>query len=502
MRLAALTICLSVGHGLFAQAPEPLVPAWQWQPPTGIEWVEVVGVARPALLAATRDARLHLIDPLTGQGLLPRPLRAGPGVRPVAARAPAGCSTVDRLKTGPTDDTPLVRESLLAPIAPASQAHLTPPDVVYCYDRFCVYAIQLTPHPALRWKVGTWREELGEGPGSDGDPAQMFQGDPEELRRVVAAHATAWGVLAARDDGRMALLNHDDGRVRWGLTLPRLGSVRMHVCGRKAALVWKEGPRVAGALVDVQSGRRRDVPLPDEVGWPIWSALTEQGLVLVHPRRISVWTPEQPTPRWCENPFSHLPPRESIPYSLDETNAVLAAAVALYTPPSSGAAGKTHERLVFGSRDGRLRALDLRTAAAAWTVRDQSEGPAHWNAIRLHGDVVIAMTDVLATFYHVVTGRRLGRFAVGPQVRLLDVGMTAGAVWLLTIDSRADQPRLCLQRFHRWCENPFSHPAIAGARIPSRTYRLGPAGVFLRAIWSKKHVIVASTDELCAYPLR
>lgn len=441
-----LFTCLGFYSPVAAQTPsDPVPPAWSWEPATAIEWTERVGGGKSlALLTATCNGRLHLLDPHTGRPCL-TPISAQPGVR--LARGSAADTT---------DNT------------------------VYCFDRFAVYAVQLPPSAGLRWQAGSWRAGLGADVDSQRDPQSTFQGDPEELTRIAAAHATAAGVLVARDDGCGGLLDRLSGQVRWNLRLPPLPLAHLHVCGNTGGLIWKDGPRVSAALIDLCNGRQRPIRLPDETTWPIWTTLTDLGLVLVHPNRISLWDPARP-------------PRS---YRVDGSPGILGPAVTLHADVPRANEDQTETVLFFGTGDRQLHALDLRSGKTRWTVTDQTSSPAYWARLDVQGDILTAMASHTATLRSIRTGERLAAFDAGPNARLLRVDLGAGTAWLLWADGPAHQAQLHLTR--------LKLPGGADARQErsQRTYSLGSTGVFLSAVRLDDRLIVATRAGLRAYPLQ
>ena len=390
-------------------ASAALEAVWSWQPDAGIEWIELVGGDEsPAVLVATRDARLHVLNAESGESRLTTPVEAHPGVRPA-----------DNIRAQPC---------------------------AYCYDRFAVYALDLRPAPALTWRAGAWSEGLDLSPTGNADASRVFQGDPEELRRIVAAVAAPSGVLVARDDGWLGLMQYADGHMRWERHFPPLATQRLHVCGERAALVYRGNSRVAATLLDVQTGRRRDIPLPADMTWPIWSDLTASGLVLVQPTRVGLWNADGLV-------------------SAHETDAgghILAASVAVH----SGV-------LIFGTTDGTLRALDLATATPRWAVNDATG----WTFVDIRGDVVV--TD--KTLRKVQDGQPLASFDA--DTRIVSASQCSTKIWVL-----------CISR------SGLTARRIADGGV-AQTVPLGPAQGFRRALWTQNRVVVAMQSALRAYPL-
>ncbi len=446
--------------------PVQTQPSWVWRAEGDVEWAEPMGVGGlQPLLVADRDSNLYLLDARRGVSRLESPIAAGPGVRPVNSDAPA--------------------------VVAASQPG--EPRNVYCYDRYCVYAICAWPEARLLWQAGQWRP----GVRPDGAASQAFQGDPEELRRIVGAYASAEGVLVARDDGRVALLGQKDGAVVWELKLPRSGNMRLHARGGVAAVLWEEQGRLRGTLVEVRTGARRELALPAEAAWPTYSAMSASGLVLVHPDRVSLWSADG----------------QGRTVSSSPTAPVLASAVALDRGSSGAGDDRAEEWLVFGSGDGELRRLDLKTGQIGWAAADVEPDQASWSWVRARGDWVLAATAETLHLRDARSGRLAERIRMAEGgvhteappdgvaragasrfgARLLDAAVTGTMVWTL------------------WEIDPLEHrlwlqgSAIAGAAgsAPApRRYDLGTAEVFLGAAWSEDQVIVTTRDGLRAFVLK
>ena len=414
-------------------AQENLDAVWSWQFSAGVEWAEAAGQAdAPTLLVATREAQLHLIDAGAGRRICTVPARQG-------ARL-AACDL--------------------------ARAEASAADAAYCFDRFCVYA--LGPD-GLRWRAGAWRDDLTKSTDIAGDSERMFQGDPEELRRIIAVSATECGALVVRDDGRMALLDRADGHVRWQLRFAAISMAHLDVRGGTAALLWKEGARVAGAFVDVREGTRREIPLPADAAWPLWSTLTERGLVVVQAHAIEL--------------YSVAGGRQTL-YTNDATSA-LAAAVLL-----DGGEGVS-PRLVFGSMDGCLRVLRVvGKADEAWIARDQEAGAAHWSLLRLRGDTLLAGADDTLSLRDAETGGLRRRITGKPRETLADADIVQGALWLLWRAEGGDG--------EQWSLSRIDWPGGGD----ERRCGLKADGTLLRVIWTDDRLILVTRAGLWAYVLR
>ena len=194
-QLAALVAWGITVTALRAQdAPRSLEPDWTWQTEPGIEWAELVGPGQtPAVLGATVDGRLHLVDLATGKPRFGIPIVAGRGVRPAG-------QAVDR--------------------PPAAS------EEIYCFDRHAAYAVCVTEPSGLAWRYG-------QPPTEDSE----FPGDPETLCGWSLAGTTVAGLLLVNTDGRVVLLSYATGRPRWEINLGPLPVARLHVWGTTAAVL-------------------------------------------------------------------------------------------------------------------------------------------------------------------------------------------------------------------------------------------------------------------------
>jgi hypothetical protein len=441
-----------------AAAPPVLEPEWTWEPAQGVEWVTGTSPGGAELLADTRDGNLHLLDLNSGRDLLAQPIQARPGLRPVLADVPAGSHTRHSASLGPSDPPPPLQ------------------DMAYCFDRFTVLAIRLSPQPGLAWRVGTWCEGLAEPTPPGADPAKTFQGDPEQLRQLLAAGATSWGVIVVRDDGRFGLLDRADGRVSWQRSVGPMAMARLHVRGDGAALIWRTGPEVQAALIDVRTGKLREYPLLPGRPWPFWSALTSGGLVLIEPERC-IFT----TPRDAKTVFR-------TPIGMNIISASVALRAESGPAPDSPAA-----LLVFGTSDGVLHAINPQDGAERWASQDLESPNEPWTWVKLLGDLVVSAAGGSAHIRSEETGRLLAKFDRGPAARLLDATVAGDRVWILVESAGYEGAKFELVGVGQ----PIGS-ALAETEEALR-FALNRAGVFLNALWSGPHLVVSTRGGISAY---
>ncbi len=228
-------LCLfGSGHGL----AQPRSPAWTASFPPGIEWAQLsTGAGTPAIVLADRDGRLHVLDAQTGAARLDPALRASPGVR---------CAGELQPSDGPSAG------------------------VVFCFHRHAAYAVQTAGNPRLRWQHGRAPAE-----------PESFPGEPDTLTGWVAGQVTTSGLLLANSDGRLVLLNCADGRVLWEQRVaPRLSAVTLHARGQRAVALVSHAGRTRAIFLGL-AGSPAIVAERELPSSPIWSSLTERGLVTV-----------------------------------------------------------------------------------------------------------------------------------------------------------------------------------------------------------------------------
>lgn len=250
--LVLLALLAVGGASAIEPVAGPLEPAWTWHMQPGIEWVAAVGADDvAALLVAGRDARLQLLDAVSGEVCWAEPLVTGRGAR-------------------------------LAADERRNAFH----EAVYCFDRAAIYDLNPRSSRPLRWQFG---DRTG-GP----DP---FDGDPEVLKHWRAVAATDRGPLALDSDGRLVLLVADTGAACWRHELGRPGVVRLHAREHTAVVLWRAHGHVRAALVNLAS--ELPTAFVRDLGdlWPLWSDLTEHELITVAPACVVVWPLDGSAPR-------------------------------------------------------------------------------------------------------------------------------------------------------------------------------------------------------------
>lgn len=278
MQWYALVVTWIILMGSAAEASEPalsespaLSAAWSMQIDGRVEWVEPVGEG-DILLYCDEAAHIRALALEDGRNLLRGAVEAHPGVRLATRLRPVGH---DGVAVGGGRD----------------------PLHCYAFDRYAMYAMRFERGDGGRWKgIAAWR--VGQWP----DHAGEFQGDPEVLTPLVAAHATSRGVLVARSDGLLAELLSSDGSVRWGTRLGPLPVLRMFVLSDDAALMWKESGRSAVAFFSLSTGTGTPKVVRLDGPWPVWAEMCSAGVLAGTPSALSLYSPagrrwHRPAPR-------------------------------------------------------------------------------------------------------------------------------------------------------------------------------------------------------------
>jgi hypothetical protein len=418
---------------------------WTWQPSEGVEWVEAVpGSEPPLMLVAAGDAKLYIFAVNQAPQRLPAFVQARAGVRPVPYAPEAVPATTTTTQ-------------------PAASRQL-----MYCTDRLAAYALRPGQPVKLQWQAGSWREDLAEPIEGVTTPEDVFQGDPEQLPRIVDAAGTGYGLLLLRDDGLFGLLDRDDGHVRWKHQLPPTTAAELHFCCDRVALLRQEGANAAAAFVDSSAGTLTDIPIPPETPWPLWSELTKDGLLLAQPTSIMLYTAAG---------GRRL-------FETSEEAAVLARTLHVHRG----------NLLLFGTNDGQLHALDVSAGRELWATIDHPDRRAGWDLLRAQGDELFSGAGRLLVCRDVESGKRRARFAGRGGARLLDVRQRSEALWLVWGAAGVNGERLLLERLG-WTATPTP-------KFEQRVFGLGQIAQLRSLVWIEDRLVVAGGDGLSVFPLR
>lgn len=224
-----------------------LEPAWQWSATAGIEWAVPVGGDRPsAILAATRDGKLHQFHIITGTPRFAEPIAIGKDVRFVSATADGAivCNELEiirvSIQSGPHTDRPAAKEL---------------------------------------WRTKIVGEEL---PASDGDPE--FRG------RLLAAIGVQSGVLAARSDGCIAELRRSDGTALWSMGVPAAAEIRLYSDTSMVLALHRGKKGIDATLIDRKAPNASPKTVDFAETWPMLAECTRDGLVAAWPNRVLLLT--------------------------------------------------------------------------------------------------------------------------------------------------------------------------------------------------------------------
>ncbi|MCK4341544.1 MAG: PQQ-binding-like beta-propeller repeat protein [Phycisphaerae bacterium] len=379
-------------------AGQTLEPYWTWQMQPGVEWVELVGASETtALLAATRDAQLHLLDPASGQARFSKPIPVGRG-----ARAAFGDEHTEH-----------------------------PSDIAYCFDRHALYAIRLSKPAGLKWQHGETT-----------DPA-AFPGDPEVLTGWTAAVNSSAGLVAVNADGRIVLLSHADGKELWTINLGFVSNVasglrpgrrmrenahlrlrpgrspdatlllrqslalplvRLHVFGNKAVVLWKAGGQVKAAFIVLSDKRPRPTIRALAEPWSLWSTLIGDELLTVSSNQVTLWRESGPR-RSCRL----------------EGEDLRASAIDVFIPPTRNdacpASSSTPPPLLLIGGGYWLSAYSLSSGEKVWPKHKPRRSDSRIFSLTIRGSNVIAIGQKGIYVYDVATGVLLGhcRAALGRE---------------------------------------------------------------------------------------
>ena len=428
---------------------EQLTRTWGVSLPAGIEWAQVVGRGDAvALLVATRDARVHVLDPASGQELLAEPVQAGRGVRPAAGPEHA---------------------------APAD----VPSDLACCFDRHAVYALRLSRPAALQWQHG------------HASAKDDFPGDPEALTGRVGVALTAAGVLIANTSGEVALLSYADGSERWRIDLGPLPTARLHATASTAVVVWKADDRVQAAFLDLAAPRPQ--PRVRDLGrhWPIWSGLVADELLTVSPAQVTLWPPTGP------------------PRSFDiDTFGLRAAAIDAFVPPDdrgerpAGSAPVStrpaaHPLLLLGAGPA-PSAYDLVSDQKVWPKSGARGSGFDVETLTIRGERFVLTNELGVGVGDLDTGRTELSSLKLPPARLASWDLTTRCLYTLSGDAEDPNAPFQLERVA-----PPSQPASRpdGAAPATTTFSLPAGGTLRQVLWPPGALVLVEKNGLRAFRL-
>lgn len=451
MRAAAVVPILILLAGgvamLGVQMPDPpRGPAWTWEAPAGIEWAALVGRgAAESILVATRDAHLQLLDPVTGKPRLTEPLAVRRGIR-LAPSSAAADSCADEPGAGPAD-------------------------VAYCYDRHAACAIRLSDPPGLKWQYGRW-------------PAagEEFPGDPDTLTGWTLAQVADAGLILVNSDGRVVLLSHTDGSVRWQIELDRLRVARLHVRGNMAAVLWRAKAGVRAAFLRL--GDERPNPLQRELGelWPVWSKLLSGGLLTVSSTEAVLY------------PKTGALHKVNIPGLGANT-----VAVDVFEP---GRPDATDEHAPFGRGTLLLvaeargaAAYDLSTGTRLWPSRKDAESSPDVCVLRVCGDFVVYAGQWGPSVREVTTGAAMTGFWTP---HFLDCHLVDESLYSLS--RYPCNPQLGLILVREQLATPAERESDQWG-ASSTVVVMQPVNEIRQVVWAKRVAVVVRPKELQACTL-
>jgi len=442
--VSVLTL-LPVGAAYGQTTPQELTATWTRAVPPQIEWV--VAANRQTLVVCTSRGELLMLGADTGSAPYTESVPAEPGVQ---------------LANGANEE------------------------VVYAFDRFSAYALALPGEPspvharsALLWQAGEWPV-----------PARTYQGDPEFLTGIVAAHTSQFGLALARSDGRVALLEREKGRVRWQFDLPKLDDARLHVRAESAALLFKHRDNVKAVFLDLNH-KPLDPPIRT-IGEtrPIFSDLLPGGrLLAVWPRRATVIRPEG---RQCA-------------FEPESDYSFRAAALDVYVP-GDDATGRDLLLASYAAHDGvmRVHAHDLSNGRVIWQTECDAPPDALLTSLHIQGGQVLVTSRRTLGVYEAATGRELATYDSEQASSLL--GATVGeefayGLYRKTGLNTALAPKtsftLVRVRLRRDGQEAQHQPAVNDVAA----FRIGLAETPQHIVWTSRTLILTQAERLQAYAL-
>lgn len=432
--------------------PTALSPVWAWEVTSDIEWAEhVVGDDCCALLVATGDQHLRVLNARNGRDILDKSITVGPGVQFAGVW---GCGAA-----GP----------------PSGDVDRRGNRAATCFDRQAAYAVRLADG------VGSLQWQHGQPLPSDA----TFPGDPEVLTGWVAGAATRVGLLLVDRNGQVVLLDRHAGTPRWRLKLPAMPLCRLHVADHAAAIIWKAGGRVRLALIALDA--RAPAPVLRDLGadWPLFSELVDGNLLTVSSQGVLLWLSTDPPQRIMGSAQSVQRARLALlrrdpdggvgaGESASRGDVLFAGAGNQITViPLGSARDQSSEWRIHCEEDGELLALDV----AQHYLLATFERSVFARDVRQRGDVRAARLCGAGTLLsaHVGNGRLHGLF------ESRNAGRSILTVAGTDLDGASD---------------------VAAERAQEVQQLLGhPGERILQAIWTSRHLLLVERHAIRAYTL-
>jgi hypothetical protein len=246
------TTALLLAGGLHcAAAGVELTPTWSLALNADISSCAVASTPpAPALLLLTDEGRLHAVDLHTGT---PRgaPLAVGRGAR----------------FAEPVDDA------------------ATAPRTVACvFTRFAAIGVRISDAIEIAWRHG---EPV--------DPQATLPGDPEVLTGWLTAGIVGDTLVLVHRDGFARVLTHADGAERadvpFGGATGRISAARIHASSARCAIVWRCGGQSSVTVFQIASPTSDATTWRVGSGWPIWSTLIGNDVLVADTQGIRIRAP-------------------------------------------------------------------------------------------------------------------------------------------------------------------------------------------------------------------
>ncbi|HMQ17018.1 MAG TPA: hypothetical protein PKC49_13695 [Phycisphaerae bacterium] len=411
--------------------PDALTPCWTAHIGDGVEWCEALeDEAGSRLLVCTRAHALHLLDAGNGRPLTERPARVGRGAR-FAGHA-------------------------------AGRAYVFDRDIVYCFAT--------SRHEAAA-QAGRLLWSAGQAPA----PTERRDADPEFLLQILAACLTDAGVVFARSDGRVGVLDAATGELRRSWQLPRLAHARLHGEGATVGLVAvAEGSGLAS--VWPADAPRPPARLALSRSAPTWSAIAAGRLALLWPDEVRLVGADG-SDRSARAPSGRF-------------MAGAAQAVVLRGGEGAGPA------VWLGRDDGGISRVDGAGVATQPLADPPRAAVTHLRAGR---DVVICAAGDELRLWNAADGRAVAGERLPPRsgiVALHAAGSRAFALRRAAVGQPAEIPT---EYALLWCDAE-SRGAPGGERR-FRGARLAEAGEATSAAWMRDRLVLIERGALRVYRL-